>query len=278
VLDERMRPVPVGAPGELCIGGILARGYLRRPGLTAERFVPDAFSGVAGARLYRTGDRARWTESGSIEFLGRADQQVKVRGFRVELGEVEAALLRLPGVRAAAADVRGGAIAAYVVASGDVDAGAADQALRRALPEHTVPSAILRIDALPLTANGKLDRAALPDPRHASAESKQPPETETEIELAALWSELLEVDEIGADDSFFALGGHSLRAMQLVSRVRQAMDVELPLRDVFEAPRLRAMAAAVDLLRDEALAAQLAELDPEELEALLAAAEVEDDR
>jgi amino acid adenylation domain-containing protein len=278
VLDERLRPLPVGAPGELCIGGVLARGYLGRPALTAERFVPDAFSGEPGARLYRTGDRARWTAAGEIEFLGRDDKQVKVRGFRVELGEVEAALLRLPGVRAAAADVRGGAMAAYVVAEGDVDADAAHQALSRTLPEHMVPAAIVRIDALPLTQNGKLDRAALPDPRQPSAEARERPETETEIELAALWSELLEVEaeEIGAEDSFFALGGHSLRAMQLVSRIRQAMDVELPLREVFEVPRLRAMAAAVDLLRDEALAAQLAELDPEELEALLAAAQAED--
>jgi amino acid adenylation domain-containing protein len=273
VLDDGGRPVPVGAPGELHAGGLLARGYVGRPALTAERFVPDAFSGVPGARLYRTGDRARWTEAGALEFLGRADLQVKVRGFRVELGEVEAALLRFPGVRGAAADVRGGALAAYVVASAGIDADAVRAALAETLPEHMVPSAVVVVDALPLTPNGKLDRAALPDPRPSSTEAHAAPETETERELAALWTELLGVEGIGAEDSFFALGGHSLLAMQLMSRVRQAMEIELPLRTLFEAPRLRALAARVDALRDEMLAARLGELDEAELDALLAAAE-----
>jgi amino acid adenylation domain-containing protein len=273
VLDDAGRPVPVGAPGELHVGGLLARGYVRRPALTAERFVPDAFSGIAGARLYRTGDRARWTEAGALEFLGRADLQVKVRGFRVELGEVEAALLRLPGIRGAAADVRGGALAAYVVSSAEVDADAVRAALGEALPEHMVPSAVVTVDALPLTPNGKLDRAALPDPRPSSTRAHAAPETETERELAALWAELLGVDGVGAEDSFFALGGHSLLAMQLMSRVRQSMEIELPLRTLFEAPRLRALAARVDALRDELLAARLGELDEAELDALLAAAE-----
>ena len=273
VLDDGGLRTPVGAPGELYVGGLLARGYVGRPALTAERFVPDAFSGIPGARAYRTGDRARWTEAGALEFLGRADLQVKVRGFRVELGEVEAALLRHPGIRGAAADVRGGALAAYVVASAEIDVDALRAALAETLPEHMVPSAVVIIDALPLTPNGKLDRAALPDPRPASTEAHAAPETETERALAALWTELLGVDAVGAEDSFFALGGHSLLAMQLMSRVRQAMEIELPLRTLFEAPRLRALAARVDTLRDEALAAALGDLDEAELDALLAAAE-----
>ncbi len=273
VLDPAGRPLPVGAPGELYVGGLLARGYAGRAALTAERFVPDAFGGGAGARLYRTGDRARWTEAGSLEFLGRTDLQVKVRGFRVELGEVEAALLRLPGIHGAAADVRGGTVAAYVVASAEIDEDAVRAALAATLPEHMVPSAVVAVDALPLTPNGKLDRAALPDPQHASAGERAALETETERALAALWTELLGVEDVGAEDSFFALGGHSLLAMQLMSRVRVGMEVELPLRTLFEAPRLRALAARVDALRDEMLAAQLGELDEAELDALLAAAE-----
>jgi amino acid adenylation domain-containing protein len=273
VLDGAGRPLSVGASGELYVGGLLARGYHGRAALTAERFVPDALSGTPGARLYRTGDRARWTEGGALEFLGRLDLQVKVRGFRVELGEVEAALLRLPGICGAAVDVRGGALAAYVVASDGIDAEAVRAAVAKTLPEHMVPSAVAVVDALPLTPNGKLDRAALPDARPASTGVHVPPETETERELAALWTELLGVDTVGAEDSFFALGGHSLLAMQLVSRVRQATEIELPLRTLFEAPRLRAMAARVDALRDERLAARLGELDEAELDALLAAAE-----
>ncbi|HST62419.1 MAG TPA: phosphopantetheine-binding protein, partial [Longimicrobium sp.] len=201
------------------------------------------------------------------------DLQVKVRGFRVELGEVEAALLRLPGIHGAAADVRGGTVAAYVVASAQIDEDEVRAALAATLPEHMVPSSILTVDALPLTPNGKLDRAALPDPRPASSRERAALETETERALAALWTELLGVEDVGAEDSFFALGGHSLLAMQLMSRVRLAMEVELPLRTLFEAPRLRALAAQVDALRDEMLAAQLGELDEAELDALLAAAE-----
>jgi len=272
VLDDGGRLVPAGVPGELHVGGVLARGYLRRPALTAERFVPDPFSRMPGARLYRTGDRARWTEAGALEFLGRADLQVKLRGVRVELGEVEAALLRLDGVRAVAADARGGVLAAYVVAPGGIDPAAARAALSRSLPEHLVPSAVVPMATLPLTPNGKLDRAALPDPHLPTAGDPVLPETETERALAGIWTELLDVDEVGAEDSFFALGGHSLRAMQLVSRVRERVEVELPLRAVFEAPRLRALAARIDALRDQALAGlaeELGALDEAALEALL---------
>ncbi|HEX6912007.1 MAG TPA: amino acid adenylation domain-containing protein, partial [Longimicrobium sp.] len=253
VVDGRMRPLPPGVPGELVAGGEgLARGYLGRPGLTAERFVPDPF-GAPGSRLYRTGDRVRWADDGTLEFLGRMDQQVKVRGYRIEPGEVEAALKQHPAVGdavvVARADGAGGKrLVAYVVPRDG--ARPAPAALREDLagrmPGHMVPSAFVVLDALPLTPNGKVDRRALPAPQVEGAEGSTAPRTPTEEVLAGLWGELLGVQSPGREDDFFHLGGHSLIATQLVSRARQAFGVELPLRVVFESPTLAAMAEQVD--------------------------------
>jgi amino acid adenylation domain-containing protein len=255
VLDDAMGPVPVGVVGELYAGGDgLAWGYLGRPALTAERFVPDPFSSEPGARLYRTGDRARWLPDGQLDFMGRLDSQVKLRGFRIEPGEVEAALLREPGVRQAAVAVREDRpgderLVAYVVpAASSLDAAALRTALERSLPPYLVPSAIVSLERLPLTAHGKLDRKALPAPDGASLAraSYVEPRTATERALAAAFGELLGASRVGADAHFFELGGHSLLATQLISRVRSALGVELPLRALFETPTLGALAARID--------------------------------
>ncbi|MBZ4423347.1 non-ribosomal peptide synthetase, partial [Myxococcus sp. RHSTA-1-4] len=255
VLDASGQPVPVGVTGELFIGGDgVARGYVGQPALTAERFIPDAFSGVPGARLYRTGDLARWRQDGVLEFLGRADAQVKVRGYRIELAEVEAALLAFPDVAQAVALVREDVpgdkrLAGYVAAPESLDMGALRAFLKQRLPEYMVPSALVRLDALPLTANAKVDRKALPAPDAvlaSPAESYVAPRTPTEERLAALWAQVLRVQRVGIHDNFFELGGHSLLATQVVSRVREAFSVELPLRALFEAPTVAALAARLE--------------------------------
>ncbi|HEX6909063.1 MAG TPA: amino acid adenylation domain-containing protein, partial [Longimicrobium sp.] len=256
VLDGRMQPAPVGVPGELYAGGAaLARGYLARPALTAERFVPDAF-GAPGSRLYRTGDRARWLASGELEYLGRTDFQVKIRGFRVEPGEVEAVMGTHPQVREAAVAVRGeGAerrLVAYVV---PVDGSAVStQALRAHvaahLPDYMVPAAWVVLDAMPLTPSGKVDRRALPAPADDAGETGgEEPRGPVEQVLAGLWTELLGARRIRRHDSFFALGGHSLIATRLVSRIRRALGVELPLKALFSAPTLAALAEQVEAAR-----------------------------
>ncbi len=258
VLDRRGEPVPAGVPGELYLGGAgLARGYLGRPGLTAGRFVPDGVSGAAGARLYRTGDRARWLASGELEFLGRVDEQVKLRGLRIEPGEVEAALLEHPGVRAAAVAVREDApgrraLVAYVAAAdGDVSAAEVRERARRRLPEYMVPAAVVVLEALPLTPAGKLDRRALPAPAEAGGEGYVAPRTPAEQVLAGIFAEVLGLERVGAHDGFFELGGHSLLATRVASRVPGALGVELPLRALFEAPTVAGLAARVEgLLRD----------------------------
>jgi len=258
VLDARMQPAPVGIPGELYIGGAgVARGYLGRPGLTAEKFVPDPF-GAPGARLYRTGDRARWLAGGDLEFLGRIDFQVKIRGHRIEPGEVEGALAALPGVRhalAAAREDRPGdrRLVAYVVPadpSAPPAAAALRDALRTTLPEHMVPSAFVFLDALPVGSTGKVERAALPAPEPVEAgEAYRAPRTPVEEALAGIWAGVLGAARVGVRDDFFALGGHSLLATRVVSRVREAFGVELPLRDVFEAPTVGGLAERVEALR-----------------------------
>jgi amino acid adenylation domain-containing protein len=258
VLDAHGQPLPVGVPGELCVGGAgPARGYLGRPALTAEKFVPDALSGAAGARLYRSGDLARWTADGELEYLGRIDQQVKVRGFRIELGEIEAVLLAQPQVAEAAVIVRGAgedaALAAYVVPAADtVDASALREALKKHLPEYMVPGAVVVMERLPLTSNGKLDRAALPEPDasvSAQGDAAEAPCTPTEELLAGIWAEVLRAGRVGATDDFFELGGHSLRATQVMARVQEAFGVAVPLRALFEHPTVRALAARVDAAR-----------------------------
>ncbi|MFL6294183.1 MAG: non-ribosomal peptide synthetase, partial [Thermoanaerobaculia bacterium] len=253
VLDERLAPVPVGVEGELYTGGEgLARGYLGRPDLTAERFVPDPF-GTAGERLYRTGDRARWRAGGTLEFLGRLDHQVKLRGFRVELGEIETALTALPGVREAvvlAREDRPGdkRLVAYV--TGEISVEALRDSLRERLPEYMVPAAFVTLAAFPFTPNGKVDRKALPAPEwDGGGEGAVAPRTPVEEILAGIWAGLLGVERVGADSDFFELGGHSLLATRVVSRLRDTLGVELPLHDLFEAPRLADLASRVEAAR-----------------------------
>ncbi|BBA33067.1 linear gramicidin synthase subunit C [Methylocaldum marinum] len=254
ILDAQRRPVPIGVPGELCIGGVgLARGYLHRPDLTAERFIPHPFSRVPGARLYRTGDLARRRADGTLEFLGRIDHQVKLRGFRIELGEIEAALSQQPGVRDAVVLLREDApgekrLVAYTV--GAVDPETLRTALKAQLPDYMVPTAWVTLDALPLTPNGKVDRKALPAPeRDGASAAYVPPQTPTEELLAGIWAELFGHERVGRHDDFFALGGHSLRAIQVVSRVRETLGLELPVRHLFEHPTLADLAAALDATR-----------------------------
>ncbi|MFL5540477.1 MAG: amino acid adenylation domain-containing protein, partial [Longimicrobiaceae bacterium] len=266
VLDRAGEPAPVGVAGELFIGGIaVARGYLGRPALTAERFVPDSF-GAPGARAYRTGDLCRWRPDGNLEFLGRTDFQVKVRGFRVELGEIEARLAAYPAVREAVVlaldDAAGGKrLAAYYTADAPVPVEALRAHLAGALPEYMIPAALVWMPEFPVTPNGKLDRRALPAPEadaFAASRGYEPPLGEMEEALAAIWSELLGVERVGRRDDFFALGGHSLLAVRVISRVRQLLGVEVGIADLFEKPVLSTLAQHV-------VDALLAQLDPEEL-------------
>ncbi len=251
VLDAHGRPVPVGVTGELYVGGVgLAQGYLHRPEVTAERFVPDSFSETPGARLYRTGDRARYRPDGCLLFAGRVDHQVKVRGHRIELGEVEAALRSHPAVREAAATVREDRpadvrLVAYVTGDG-ARADELRSHLRALLPAFMIPSEIVCLEAFPRTPSGKVDRLALPAPgpdlRMQMEAPYVMPRTEIERVLAEVWSEVLGQARIGVEDDFFALGGHSLRAVEMLARVEERMGERLPLAAVFEAPTVAALA------------------------------------
>ncbi|WP_255432611.1 non-ribosomal peptide synthase/polyketide synthase [Xanthomonas sp. JAI131] len=247
ILDEAGTPAPVGVAGEIFIGGHgVARGYLGKPELTADRFLDDPFSAEPGARMYKTGDLGRWSNDGTITLLGRNDFQVKIRGFRIELGEIEARLGECAGVREAVVVARdddngGKRLVAYCLADEALDIAAIREHVASALPEYMMPSAFVRLEAWPLTANGKLDRKALPAPDDDAYTRRayEAPQGEIETTLASIWSDLLRLEKIGRNDDFFELGGHSLLAVQLVSRVRKALDVELTFRDVFEASELR---------------------------------------
>ncbi|OPG09970.1 hypothetical protein B1R27_04710 [Streptomyces sp. GKU 895] len=243
VLDAFLRPVPVGVTGELYIAGDgLARGYVNRPDLTAERFVACPFD-ADGGRMYRTGDLVRWTPDGQLAFVGRADEQVKIRGFRVELGEVEAVLAAQPQVERALAVVRNGRLVGYVVGDVDADDVRAGAAIR--LPEYMVPSAVVVLDAFPLTVNGKIDRALLPLPDLGAGASREPA-TATEEALAALFAEVLGLERVGAEESFFELGGDSLKVMRLIARVRSVLEVSVGVREVFAEPTVAAVARLVE--------------------------------
>ncbi|MFF1508699.1 amino acid adenylation domain-containing protein [Streptomyces sp. NPDC058326] len=257
VLDEHLRPVPPGVVGELYVAGRgLARGYLGQPGLSAERFVADPY-GAPGSRMYRTGDRARWRADGNLDFLGRVDTQVKIRGFRIELGEIEAALAGHPSVaQAAVLPDRDGDIVrlvGYVVP--EPGAGPGEQPDPRELrahvaallPEYMVPALVVPLDGpLPLTPNGKLDHKALPAPDWSAMTGDARPATETQVRIAALFREILRLDDVGAHDSFFALGGHSMASMRLLGRIRAEFGVELSIRDVFDALTVAGIAGKLD--------------------------------
>ncbi|MCS6287703.1 MAG: amino acid adenylation domain-containing protein [Nitrospira sp.] len=255
ILDERHELVPVGVAGELYLGGAgVARGYLGQPDRTAERFVPNPYATQPGSRFYRTGDRTRRLPDGSIEFLGRVDHQVKMRGFRVELGEIEAGLRQHPGIQDAVVTAREDArgetfLAAYIVARGqEPEVREVLDVLRSRVPDYMIPTTVTALPALPLTANGKVDRRALPEPASEGAGERRfvAPRTATEEILATIWIEVLKREGIGIHDSFFDLGGHSLLATQVMSRLRQAFRVDLPLRTIFESPSIAQLADAID--------------------------------
>ncbi|MCY1045883.1 amino acid adenylation domain-containing protein [Corallococcus sp. bb12-1] len=257
VLDERMQPVPVAVAGELYIGGAgVARGYLRRPALTAERFVPDPFSGRPGQRLYRTGDLARFLPDGTLDFIGRRDGQVKLRGHRIELGEIEAALRMHSSVHDAVVLVREDEpgdprLVAYVVPRPErqTEASVLRTHLSQRLPGYMIPSAFVAMEALPLTANGKVARKALAMPTQRTADTVVGPRNDTESLVASIWADVLRTDRFGIHDHFFDLGGHSLLATQVVSRVREAFGLELPIAALFEAPTVATLAEHLQGLR-----------------------------
>jgi amino acid adenylation domain-containing protein len=280
VVDANRQPVPIGVPGELLIGGEgLALGYHNREELTREKFVDDPFSMGSRARLYRTGDLVRWREGGTLEFLGRIDQQVKLRGFRIELGEVEAVLDGHPDVAGAVAIVREDSpgdqrLIAYVVPAAEraVEVERLRRLCKEKLPPFMVPSAFVSLEAFPVTANGKLDRLALPAPdgaRSAMRSAYEPPQTPVEQTLVSIWSEVLGVSRIGLDDDFFDLGGHSLLAVKMLARVYESFGLDLRLHAVFEHSKLRELAAAI-------AAELLGATGEDELSSLLAEIEVAD--
>jgi acyl-CoA synthetase (AMP-forming)/AMP-acid ligase II/acyl carrier protein len=269
ILDGSLNPLPIGVPGELHVGGSgLARGYINRPELTSERFIPDPFSDTPEARLYKTGDIARWRSDGNIEFLGRVDDQVKIRGFRVEPAEVQAALRQHPALR-------GTAVLARMDASGDERLVAYVVPHRRPaptvsrlrgylkerLPEYMVPSAFVVLEALPLTLSGKVDRQALPAPDRFGFRAGSPyaqPRTPVEEQLTKIWKEMLNVARVGIYDNFFDLGGHSLLATRVISRVREVFGVELPLLDLFEEPTVAGFAERLEVVRQSRSAPSIA--------------------
>ena len=271
ILDPRLRPVPTGVTGELYIGGEgVADGYVNQPGETAARFMPDPFVSDPAARVYRTGDLARHLSDGNIEFVGRADHQVKVRGFRVELGEIEAVLAESRSVRQAVVIVCGDPagdqrVVAYVTPSA---AAALSQdelraSAREKLPDYMIPSSFVVLSTMPLTPNGKVDRAALPAPDESRPDQQRvfvAPRTPVEKELANIWASLLKLSEVGAHDNFFELGGHSLLATRVVSQMRKVFRIEIPLGSLFESPTVAASAEIIERAADGQASRLLADI------------------
>ena len=267
ILDAFLQPVPVGVAGELHIGGAgLARGYLNRPELTQEKFIPDPFSNYSDSRLYKTGDLARYLPDGNIEYLGRIDNQVKIRGFRIELGEIETILSQHSAVKTAIVIAREDEteqkrLVAYIVPQTEGISTPQEQSLlavtelrqflKAQLPEYMVPSAFVILESLPLTSNGKVDRRALPAPDFQSEEQYVAPRNPIEEILASIWVKVLKVEQVGIHDNFFELGGHSLLATQLISRIRKAFKVEMPLRELFVAPTVAALAQVIKRVSEQ---------------------------
>ncbi|WP_254207985.1 non-ribosomal peptide synthase/polyketide synthase, partial [Paenibacillus sp. AK121] len=255
---------PIGVAGELCIGGVgVARGYLNRPELTAEKFVADPFAGGEAGyeRMYRTGDLARWMPDGDIEYLGRIDHQVKIRGYRIELGEVETQLLQVESVREAIVMARGDEtgqkhMVAYYVAGQEISASELRSALGQELPSYMVPSYFVQLEQMPLSPNGKIDRKALPAPEGSlqSGADYVPPRTWVEVKLAQIWQDVLGLAQVGVKENFFEIGGHSLRATTLTSKIHQELNKQLPLRSIFEAPTIEQLAAVLEQLDQVAYA------------------------
>ncbi|HEX6292501.1 MAG TPA: non-ribosomal peptide synthetase, partial [Herpetosiphonaceae bacterium] len=265
VLDQHLALVPVGVPGELCLGGAgLARGYLDRPALTAERFVPDPFSQRPGARIYHTGDLVRWLPDGTLEFLGRVDYQVKIRGFRVEVGEVEAALHQCPAVSDAVVVAREDTspasgypdkrLVAYIIPRDGHTPTTSElrSFLLAKIPDYMIPTAFITLERLPLTTGGKVNRRALPAPdqtRPNLNDAFAEPRTPTEQQVASIWRSVLKLEQVGIDDNFFDLGGHSLLATQVIARLRDMFQVDLPIRYLFAAPTVSGVAAMIERMR-----------------------------
>jgi acyl carrier protein len=278
VLDRALQPVPPGVEGELYIGGRLARGYLGRPELTAKRFIPDPFGLEPGARLYRTGDLVRQLPDGELQFLGRTDHQVQVRGGRVELAEIEARLREHPLVREVVVAAREDApaeqrLVGYIVPAEPPDSQRGDEGgpsqrelrtfLGQRVPEYMIPGTFVFLDKLPLLPSGKIDRGALPAPETTCLKAVVyvAPHTSIEAALAAIWEEVLDLEQVGIHDNFFELGGHSLLATQVVSGVREAFQVELPLRSLFDEPTIAGLAEKIEVAQKANLALPTAMLN-----------------
>jgi amino acid adenylation domain-containing protein len=272
ILDRRLMPAPIGVAGEIYVGGVgVGRGYLNDPGRTAESFIPDQFC-EEGARLYKTGDKGRFLVDGNIEFLGRIDQQVKVRGYRIELGEIEAVLRQNPVIKEAVVVVRGDnptekRLIGYVVCHEKAATVVAElrNYLREKLPEYMIPSTFMVLDQMPLTANGKINRNALPVPDQSRPELEETyvaPRNDTEEKVASIWSEVLGIEKIGVHDNFFSLGGHSLLATQVISRVREALQLETPLRTLFESPTVSLFVEAINRTPQKEEASPITKIEP----------------
>jgi amino acid adenylation domain-containing protein len=251
ILDEMFNPVPLGAAGEICVGGIgVGRGYVVEPEKTAQSYLPDPFGGT-GTRLYRTGDVGRYGKGGEIEYLGRIDQQVKIRGYRIELGEIEAALHEHPSIDQAVVVARGEEeggkrLVAYLVAEEQLSRNDLKEYLKERLPDYMVPALMVQLEELPLTANGKIDRQALPKPEAGVEVQYAGPHTEVEEILCGIWAEVLRVEKVGIHDNFFDLGGNSLSAFRVISRIRRALDVEVPLLSLFETGTISEFAKRIE--------------------------------